>query len=501
MKVVIADDEYYARKAMAKKILQVDPDIEILGDFENGLQVMSFLEEHGDEIDVLITDIRMPEMDGLYLAQYLFEQESSIQTIIISGYNEFDYAKKAIGFGVSNYLLKPVQKEELKAAFDKISREQKRYQNNIQDVMIQKTLPFLSIQEISSHGEWKKIFFEPVFKRNKDKKFCLAVIQNKDKKNWIEDRKVQSMLNRIQYEFQGEQFYFNRFQEYVFLLFGDKERIADSLQHFIKQADILGIGTVTAGMSQSYTTIEQCTKAYQEAIYAINQRLVEGWGKIYIYSSDFKPENLLDKEKEQMLLEAIREKRTTQAEMLCREIMGNCHNSYTLYVTISGIFNLLYRLFCRNENNVKQDMGYMLFSYRTDLYSYHTMEEIQDYVGNIVKIMCEEQSGKKYHYIVSEILNDITRNYQENISIGELAEHKYFMNSSYLSRLFKQETGKTFSNYLMEYRMQKAKEFLESNLLKISDVAMLSGYNDVSRFIQHFKKMCGMTPNEYKNWA
>ena len=122
MKVLIADDEYYARKAMAKKVLQADPEAEILGDFENGVQVLEYLEAHPNEADVLLTDVKMPEMDGLYLAQYLFEQESGIEVIIISGYNEFEYARKAISFGVSNYLVKPVQKEELKEALDKISR-------------------------------------------------------------------------------------------------------------------------------------------------------------------------------------------------------------------------------------------------------------------------------------------------------------------------------------------------------------------------------------------
>ena len=179
--------------------------------------------------------------------------------------------------------------------------------------------------------------------------------------------------------------------------------------------------------------------------------------------------------------------------------MGNCKNAYTLYVTISGIFNLLYRLFCRTGGRADNgNPGYMLFSYRTDLYRYHTLSEVEDYVVNIVRTMCEEQEGKKYHYIVTEILAYVAQNYQDNISIGELAEHKYFMNSSYLSRLFKNETGQTFSSYLMEFRMRKAKELLESDWLKISDVAMQSGYNDVSRFIQYFKKSYGMTPEEYR---
>lgn len=499
MKILIADDEFYARKALAKKVLQANPDVEIMGDFENGVQVLDYLKEHPGEIDVVLTDVKMPEMDGLYLAQYLFEQELPIEVIIISGYNEFEYAKKAISFGVSNYLVKPVQKEELKEALEKISRGWKRYEATMKEMMVKRTLQFLSIEEIASHEEWREQFLTPVFNQNRGKPFYLVIIQSREKDDWMENPSAERLLLKLKETFLGEWFYFNRFQEHILLLFGKQEEIMEQLQTFVHRANILGMGEVTAGMSLEHTLAAHCPKAYQEAVYALNQRLIEGWNQVYVFCADFKPENLLDKEKENLLEEAIGAKRTLQAEELTREILFSCKNAYTLYVTISGIFNLLYRFFCKTGESEKNTThGYMLFSYRTDLYRYRTLKEVEEYVQNIVHAMCEEQEEKKYHYIVSEILAYIAQNYQENISIGELAEHKYFMNSSYLSRLFKNETGQTFSAYLMEFRMRKAKEFLESDLLKISDVAMLSGYRDVSRFIQYFKKFYGVTPEEYR---
>lgn len=484
---------------MAKKVLQADASAEIMGDFENGIQVLEYLEKHPDEIDVLLTDVKMPEMDGLHLAQYLFEQESQIEVIIISGYNEFEYAKKAISFGVSNYLVKPVQKEELKEALEKIGRGRKRYEAKMQQIMIKRTLRFLSIEEIAVHEDWRKLFLEPVFLRNAGNSFYLAVVQCEKKHGLVDNQIAERLFQKIRHQFQGEWFYFNRFEENVLLLFGKKEEITDSLKNFVNRADVLGLGELTVGLSLEHTKIEHCTKAYQEAVYAINQRLIEGWKKVFEFVADFKPENMLSKEKEQMLEDAITEKRCVQAEKITKEIMENCRSAYTLYVTISGIFNLFYRFFCKTDSEEYDgNHGYMLFSFRTDLYRYYTLSEVTDYVLNIVRAMCEEQESKKYHYIVSEILEYIEQNYQNNISIGELAEHKYFMNSSYLSRLFKNETGQTFSSYLMEFRMKKAKELLESDLLKISDVAMLSGYNDVSRFIQYFKKIYGVTPEEYR---
>ena len=502
MKVLISDDEYYARKAMAKKVFQADPDAEIMGDFENGVQVLEYLEDHPGEIDVILTDVKMPEMDGLHLAQYLFEQESPIEVIIVSGYNEFEYAKKAISFGVSNYLVKPVQKEELKEALDKIIRKRKKYEDRMLSITAKKTQQYLSIEEIAAHEEWRSIFLEPVFRKKEGNPFYLLVIQSRKKEKWTENPEEERLLLKLKEEFSGEWFYFERFQENVLLLFGERREILKSLKHFLNRMGILGFSEVTVGMSLAHTQVGHCAKAYQEAVYAINQRLVDGWGRIFEFSTDFKPENMLSKKKESLLEEAIAEKRCAQAEEITRDILKSCQNTYTLYVTISSIFNLLYHFFCRNGGGERaegsENHGYMLFSFRTDLYRYSTLSEVEDYVLNIVRTMCEEQETKRYQYIVSELLAYVAQNYQSNISIGELAEHKYFMNSSYLSRLFKSETGQTFSSYLMEFRMRKAKVLLESELLKISDVAALSGYNDVSRFIQYFKKMYGMTPEEYR---
>lgn len=88
--------------------------------------------------------------------------------------------------------------------------------------------------------------------------------------------------------------------------------------------------------------------------------------------------------------------------------------------------------------------------------------------------------------------------YYKNISLRELAENKYFVNYSYCSRLFSQETGMNFSKYLIQYRLKKAKTLLENKDMKISFIAFEVGYNDVSHFIQSFKKSYGLTPEEYR---
>ena len=94
LRIVVADDEFYARKALIRKINLAQPDAEIVADFENGEMAIRYIREHKGKVDLLFTDVRMPEMDGLELARCISEEELGVETIIVSGYSEFEYAKR-----------------------------------------------------------------------------------------------------------------------------------------------------------------------------------------------------------------------------------------------------------------------------------------------------------------------------------------------------------------------------------------------------------------------
>lgn len=507
MKMIVADDEYYARKALIKKISSINPEIEITGDFENGSQVLDYLREHPQGADVLMTDVRMPEMDGLELTETLSKMNLNLDIIIVSGYTEFEYAKKAIAFGVKDYLIKPVNKEELQTSLDKIKIRHQKYEEElkrmVQHQMIRGTVQYLSIDEILRNEEWTDEFLNPVFQKHQEQEYRMIIIQADRQIKSTEQDKLETDLTDFAQEHSGSWFYFNRFQEYVLILFPHKEEngsFMEDLNTFLLKKNAGWNLKLSAGTSGAYNRISHMKKAYQEAVYAINQRLIDGWVKVYEFAGEFKPQNLLSKEKEVILREAIENQKAAEANALISGLIKQCRDSYTLYITIIGIFNLLYRIYCKSDSleESENEHGYLLFSFRSDLYGFKYLEEVNQYVENIVNLMCMEQEEKKYHYIIKEILDYIDKNYQCNISLSELAEHKYFMNSSYLSRLFKNEVGQTFSKYLMQFRIKKAASLLESNILKINDIAALAGYNDVSHFIQYFKKMYGCTPEEYR---
>ena len=133
------------------------------------------------------------------------------------------------------------------------------------------------------------------------------------------------------------------------------------------------------------------------------------------------------------------------------------------------------------------------------LYQFHTADELKKYLLMILKEVCEKNEENENELLIENILVYLENHYADDITLNELAEHKYFVSVGHLSRTFKNKTGLTFSKYLTEVRLKKAKEFLGNTDFDITDIAAFTGYNDASYFTQIFRKSCGMTPSEYRS--
>lgn len=184
------------------------------------------------------------------------------------------------------------------------------------------------------------------------------------------------------------------------------------------------------------------------------------------------------------------------------DIIVKKEGAQKLYITVVEILKILgnyYAELYQSENIEELKDIKVMFSRRYDLYKFKHIEELENYLKEIVAVLCSgKENIKRKSKIVEEIVHYVEDNYYKNISLRELAENKYFVNYSYCSRLFSQETGMTFSKYLIQYRLEKAKHYLENKDMKISFIAFQVGYNDVSHFIQSFKKNYGLTPEEYR---
>lgn len=514
IRVVVADDEFFARKVLVKMLGQLSDELVIAGEAETGLGVLEIMEK--EQVDIVITDIRMPDMDGLALAKEVRGRFPDTCVIIESGYADFEYATTAIRYGVKDYLTKPVKTEELDKAIRRVQAEKRKERQQIERKIEERKIQYMDFARLLESGELGERVLGEAYREMEKGSWMMAVSQNSEKQ--LGEEKITEVLDILgrgsDRNSTGLKVYYFYPKEEFILVFsvpnGDVGAAEKELKRRFIQCGAKAGVNLHAGLSLIHEPMERVEKeaaaAYREAVYAINQRLLQPGKQVYRYEAEVNVVQLFSQSEERELERCLTENRTEDAVAIGSSFFKHCAENcevgiYSLFTSLIKIINVVNRVYgMRREVDGSEaaDKGsYLLFSFKTDLYAFRSLEELKEYTLQLLRDVSDEESQKSS--IIDDLLRYLERNYQYNITVNELAAHKYFVNPSYLSRLFKAETGKTFSRYLIELRMKKAAGLLSESGLKISDVAMCVGYNDVSYFIQTFKKYYEMTPEQYKN--
>lgn len=510
IRVVVADDEYFARKVLVKMVRELPEDIEICGEAETGIGVLEIMEQQ--QVDIVITDIRMPDMDGLVLAQEISVRYPDTCVIIESGYADFDYATTAIRYGVKDYLTKPVKSQELEKAIQRVETEKRKASQRMEKKLAARKIQYMDFSKILENEELGRSVLEAALQEMDNGSWYLAAVQCEEKR--LKEEQIQKVLEILNREDRTEckTYFFYPKEEFIVILEGtetETTEVCKLLQRgFLeceKKAGVRLHGGISLSHKSAGLSCKELAVAYREAVYAVNQRLLQPGKQIYRYEPEMNVTQLFTPGEELELERCLMENRTEEAEAIAAGFFRHCReytdvSIYSLFTSLIQIINVVNRVYgahCDLEHAEGSRGSYLLFSFKTDLYAFRTLEELKHYILQLFQDVSDEEGRKSS--IIEDLLPYLERNYQYNISVNELATHKYFVNPSYLSRLFKAETGRTFSRYLKELRMDKAAGLLKESGLKISDVALCVGYNDVSYFIQTFKKYYEMTPEQYRN--
>ncbi len=355
VKVMIVDDEDITRDGLINGICWSKYDIEIAGGADNGMD--AYLKAQELSPDIVVTDIRMSVMDGLELTRNLKEMMPFIRVIIISGYQEFEYAKQAISYGVEDYLIKPLDEAELINKILKISKEieedrKEAYKKNLDYLMLKQNMPFM--------------------------------------------HKYQELESKL-------------LQQFKLAQLPEIENTIDEIYELFAAEDM-----------QYYKAV--CMRQL------LNMReILDYWG---LDSESIEIDFIIDNE-------------------LCR---------------------------------------------------YEKPLEIKDWQKDRVREfinMYRINSSYRFKKVVSEVESFIEKNYDRDITLKD-ASSRVFISPQYLSRIFREEKGVTFIEWLNLYRIEKAKAILASNDEKITNVSGLVGYNDYKYFSNVFKKYTGVTPRDYR---
>lgn len=531
-RIILVDDEEEVRKSIIKKIDWADAGFQVVGDAENGQEAMEIIEAL--EPDVVLTDVRMPYMDGLTLAEWVRQDHPSIKVIIFSGYDDFEYAKQAIRLNVIEYILKPVNVEELTAILKKIKHSldeeiaQKRNVDLLRENYL-KSLPIIREQFLND------MLHRPILEQVIDEKLKDYGVDILGAKKWVvavvaveksEIGKVQqsvlhqeqelipiSVRQLIEEMVKGycRAVLFTSPMEQVLIAAIDagitQTRLITVLGDVCKETKRVLEVPITVGIGHSCSSLTDVGYSYRSAVNALGYKAIVGTGAT-IYINDVEPMDpgrlVWDRRDEEALFTAVKfgpKEKIYQAVdgILARMEQTKVH------------FNQ-YQIFMRSVVN---SMMQMIQQYDIGPAEFSGMED--PYLGMLGSVLKQEDFGRwlletgirvnqamdreresSMKQLMQEAERYIRENYQDpELSVEKLCRHLH-MSPAYFSTMFKKETGQAYTAYLTQVRMEKAVELLEKTDDKTYVIAAKVGYQEQNYFSYVFKKRFGVSPSKYR---
>lgn len=520
IRTIICEDEYWVRKGIINLVPWNELDLEFAGEFENATDAIGFLKTH--PIDLVITDMNMNNGDGCTLLDYLCDTDTDCEKIIISGYTDFEYTKKAINSSVYEYLLKPVEESELrnvlKKAIDKIHAKLKDRMEQIQvQEKMQQTVPLLQEKLLNSLvspedfgkekiiEELSKIGFElndkyftvqilNVGKLNPDSSF--TSLCEEELGEWTSF--IEEILTRKECILFKSR---HRKEEFILLWEGTPDHPLHRtflFTEFQKLGEMKGYA-VKSGTGTFVKGYQSIPLSYRQAKTALDYELINQPFPQNIFYDDIKELNhsTYSYTLDEKLLNGIIKNRNRKMIPLFLQHIGSISKTSSYYhlptyknAVIRAAMQLEKACF---EKEIKCPELSDTVNIVTPMCS---TTRINQYLINIFHDILEEIEKAKVpagKNVIEEICEYVKVNYGEEISLIAFAQ-KYYMNHIYLSRLFKSETGENFSSFLTRIRMEKARELLSSDSFLIKEIAEMAGYENPYYFTKAFKKYFACSP-------
>ena len=480
MNYLIIDDEIYARKALAKRILHIiDEEPCEIYEAEDVPTAKIILQKL--HFDIIFLDICMPGENGLALVEDLVLSNLTYEIVIVTGHAEFEYARKALELGVRHYLLKPVNEDKLKEIL--LASIDAKKKNALSELAV--------LSEDIRHLVYGETSVELPFH---DNNYLVIVVHG--------SREIGSGIYAELFNFFSQLFdgktgstvNVMRLMEFVAVCGTGCKSLNQLKEDLLKLRAIEEKyqETLYVGISSLYSSLEETSKAFTEAHMALNNRIMDRWNKVFLYSEErIRPLNESEFQSFGRALEKQdREAASTVLNRIIRtNIEENCHFAQLLYM-YHKIAN------CLQEYQFahRKDTDFILIR---SINSFSSLKDIMNYFESILDSLLSS-SPKIGQNTMQDILDYIQEYYYDFISLEALARDRYFMNAKYLGKLFRGYTGMSFSKYLNKVRMEKAAEYLEDGGYSIHQVSYMCGYNNVSHFIQTFKKYYNETPAKWK---
>ena len=536
-RIILVDDEEEVRKSIIKKIDWAGAGFCVVGDAENGEDALEKIENL--EPDVILTDIRMPYMDGLALAERVRQKYPSMKIIVFSGFDDFEYAKQAIKLNVTEYILKPVNVEELTAILKRIKAnldqeiEQKRNVSLLRENYI-RSLPILREQflnDLVSHSLEDGLAEEKLSEYSLSlagaKKWVTAAIDIErtegghlpihKERDLIPISVMQILEENLSSYCRAAVFTSSRSSEAELsaIMAIDEENtqtgLIDVLGDICKEVRKILEVPITIGIGHSCLKLSEICSSYKGAVNALGYKAIVGSGST-IYINDVEPVSRgklqFDGKDEAELIAAIkfgpREKIEGTVSAII-ERMGDAKVHFRqCQAYMLSISNCIVQLIQMYDLDMEE-----VFEQGTDYDDAYALipkvQKIEDFAPWLKQVSLSiyqelnRERDNTMKQVIKEAKQYIMDNYQDpELSVEKICRHLH-MSPAYFSTMFKKETGQAYIAYLTEVRLNKAVELLNKTEDKTYVIAAKVGYQEQNYFSYVFKKRFGVSPTKFRN--
>lgn len=530
LKVFLAEDEFIIREGIKNNIDWQAHGYEFCGEASDGELAFPLIQK--TRPDILITDIKMPFVDGLALSRLVKKELPETEIIILSGYEEFDYAKEAIQIGVARYLLKPINGETLLQEIDSVAEiilgKQKekeireKYQKEMEENSLRDQMDLFqhlvtgdcSMEELFSVADkldlkimapWYSIVLLKIQSMKHDyEEYSGSIVAVDERIVKLAEPEHVLIFDRA---LEGRAFLFKADSEEELLAY-QKEYLGDVKEVLSGYANLRyfgGIGTPVNRLREIPASFEDASHAFahrylvaESCILDSSLLMQEGAAEHEDFRiSAVNPEQI-DRAKMQ---EFLRTGDLDEVVYFVDEFFGKLDGGamksriFRQYITMDAYFSIVD--FLKGLGLQKDEIE----APDQDSSILQDEKSAMDYIVRIMNkalVLREKRASSRYEDVVSEVIHYIEDNYaQEELSLNLLASHVNF-SPNHLSMIFSQQTGQTLIRYLTDYRMNRAKELLRCSSKKSSVISMEVGYKDPHYFSYLFKKTQGMTPTQYR---
>ncbi len=527
--ILIVDDEPIIRKGISNFIDWESIDCKVIGEASNGIEAREMIQVN--KPDIVISDIKMPGIDGIELSKFIYEEYPKTKIILLTGYSDFKYAQSALRYNVVDFILKPSNNEDIIAAVEKakeIIYKAREKEKKILDLENQFIGNLTQLQDKFLYDFIKGIYKDKEvieynmkllniklnnyyvlsFKINTKEQNNMIDVKENKKNILLEIKRFISLVFKEQehynvtiscntictvlnfpYDYEGNK---------LDIIFEKSRELINFFKSFMNISIYLGISSLQ-------TEWINVSKAYEESIASLAQKFYDE-KSIFAYSRKEYNNNISKETIEysfvDKIINYIKVNDEEKAIVTLKELYDELKVSRQPISNIKNISilicSLIFKMTMKNyvELSTVVDDSSEIYE---KIIKCDSINKLYETVESLIKAVLDnlDCSSSQDNYIIKKVTKYIEVNYKEQIKLSELANMVH-VNSSYLSRLFKQETGYTLTELLTKIRIEKAKELLSLTNMRSYEIGIKVGIEDPAYFSQVFKKYTGVSPSEYK---